>query len=171
MAKTRNRKNELVEFYKKSLDESTGVLFSNNPGLEVNAVTELKKKLYGVEAHFHVITNRLFKLAVSKDIDEELFEGPTTAIFTSGDITEVAKIFRDFAKDQKNKPEIKGGLIGEQFVNADRAKSLSEIPSKEVLLAKTLYMFNAPLSGLAQTLTGVQRNFVYALNAVKENKQ
>jgi len=171
MAKTRNKKKELVEFYKQSINGSTGVLFSDNPGIEVNQITELKKKLFDVKAQFHVVTNRLFKIALDdKNVNESLFEGPTTAIFTSGDITEIAKIFKEFAKEQKKKPEIKGGLLEGEFIPAEIAKTLSEIPSKETLISKTVYMFNSPLSGLVQTLSGVQSKFVYAINSVKESK-
>jgi large subunit ribosomal protein L10 len=170
MAKSKQQKQEIIDFYKKNLEESNGVIFTNNPGLKGNDVVTLKKKLSEVNAHFHIIKNRLFKLAIKDKIDENMFAGATTAIFSQGEITEAAKAFKDFSKTTVEKPEIKGGLIGELLISEDRAKLLAELPSKNELLSKTVYMFNAPLSGFAQTLIGVQRNFVYALNAVKEKK-
>lgn len=170
MAKTRDQKQTTVEFYKDSLKNSTGVLFTDNPGLKVNEVVDLKKKLSAVGAEFHVLKNRLFKIAAKGKIDEEKFVGANTAIFSSGDITETAKILKDFSKNVESKPTVKGGIIGENMITPEQAVSLADIPSREVLIAKVLYMFNSPLSGFAQTLIGVQRNFVYALNEVKNKK-
>lgn len=174
MAKTRRQKEDVVKFYKQNLKESTGAIFTDNPGLSANEVVSLKKKLSGVQAHFHVLSNRLFKLAAKDKLSEEeqsMFAGPTTAIFTSGEITESAKILKEFSKDIENKPTIKGGLLESIFINAEKTATLAELPSKEGLLAQTVYMFNAPLSGFANVLRGNIRDLVYALNAVKEKKQ
>lgn len=174
MAKTREQKKEIVKFYKKNLDESTGVIFADNPGLTANEVVDLKKKLSDVQAHFHILSNRLFKLAVTEKLSEkeqEMLVGPTTAIFTSGEITESAKILKEFSKETNNKPTLKGGLLANVFINAEKTAQLADLPSKEELIAKTVYMFNSPLSGFANVLSGNIRNLVYALNAIKEKKQ
>jgi len=174
MAKTRQQKEEVIKFYEENLEESTGVIFTDNPGLTANEVVDLKKKLSDVQAHFHVLSNRLFKLAAKEKLSEEeqaMFAGPTTAIFTSGEITESAKVLKEFSKNVENKPTVKGGLLNSIFINAEKATTLAELPSKEELIAKTVYMFNAPLSGFANILSGNVRDLVYALNAVKEKKQ
>jgi len=174
MAKTRQQKEEVIKFYEKTLAESTGVIFTDNPGLTANEVVQLKKKLSNVQAQFHILSNRLFKLAAKNQLNEEeqsMLTGPTSAIFTSGEITESAKILKEFSTDIENQPVVKGGLLNSIFINAERTISLAELPSKDELIAKTIYMFNAPLSGFANVLSGNIRDLVYALNAVKEKKQ
>ena len=174
MAKTRQQKEEIIKFYEKTLEESTGVIFTDNPGLSANEVVKLKKTLSHVQARFHILSNRLFGLAAKDRLSEDeksMFTGPVSAIFTSGEITESAKVLKDFSKDIENKPTIKGGLLDSIFINAEKTITLAELPSKDELIAKTVYMFNAPLSGFANVLSGNIRDLVYALHAVKEKKQ
>ena len=50
-------------------------------------------------------------------------------------------------------------------------KNLASLPSKEELIAKMLGSLNAPITGLVMALSGIPRNLVYALNAIKEKKE
>jgi len=47
---------------------------------------------------------------------------------------------------------------------------LANLPSKEVLLGKVLGSMQSPMYGFAGALQGLLRNFVYALDAVREKK-
>ena len=81
-----------------------------------------------------------------------------------------AKILVDFAKDTK-KTEIKGGVLDGKTIDVDGVKYLASLPSKEELLAKMMGSLNAPVTGLVMALSGVMRNLVCALNAIKEQKE
>lgn len=172
MAKTKKQKEALVEDYKEMIDSSTGIIFSDNPGLKANDAVELRKRLAETGAKFHILKNKLFQIASSSLIeDEDLLKGSTTAVFATGDITQVAKILKDFSKELEAALTIKGGILDNTFLDQDKAKELADLPSKEELIAKTIYMFNSPLSGLANVLSGNMRNLVYAVNALREQKQ
>ncbi len=173
MAKTKKQKQTIVEEYKKMLEGNSGVFFIDNPGVKVNEITELRKKLGEIGGSFHILKNRLFKLALNKEEkgSETVFEGATGAVFAGEDISPAGKILKEFVDSLKEKPVIKGGILNRQSLDEKEAQALTELPSREELLAKVVYMFNAPLSGLANVLSGNIRNLVYALNAVKENKE
>ena len=65
---------------------------------------------------------------------------------------------------------------GNETVNAGTGKeitikALAELPPKEVLIAKMLGSMNAPISGFVNVLQGTIRNVVYALEAVRQQKE
>ena len=67
--------------------------------------------------------------------------------------------------------EVKCGLVDKKYIDAKGVEALAEIPSKEVLVAKLLGSMNAPITGLVSVLSGTLRKLVYAINAVKEQKE
>lgn len=170
MAKTRKQKNDLIKYYETLINNSQGIIFTDNPGLKVNDVISLRKKLSDVNAEYHILKNKLFKLAAEKKYSENLdiINGTTAAIFVSGEITEAAKILKDFLKELEVKPEIKGGILEDHSIDKTQVRKLANLPTKNELLAKLLYGFNSPLQGFVNVLTGNVKNLLYALNSIKE---
>ena len=80
-----------------------------------------------------------------------------------------AKILVDFAK-KNDKLEIKAGFVDGKVINVDEVKALAELPPREVLIAKVLGGFNAPISGFVNVLNGNLRGLAVALNAIAEKK-
>ena len=81
-----------------------------------------------------------------------------------------AKILSEFAK--KNKTfKIKAGFVEGRIIDENEVNNLAELPSKEVLIAKVLGGFNAPIAGFANVLNGTLRGLVIALNAIKEQAE
>jgi len=82
----------------------------------------------------------------------------------------VAKIVCDFAKENKEL-KVKVGVLDGKVIGADEIKALAALPPKEVLVAKLLGSMNAPISGFVNVLQGTIRNVVYALDAVRKQKE
>ena len=106
--------------------------------------------------------NTLVTLAV-KELGYEgvvpFLEGPVSIAFGYEDATAPARILNDFAKENK-KLELKAGIVDGEVYDSDKVKQLASIPSKEVLLAKLLGSFNAPIS-----------NFAYLIKAISDKKE
>ena len=66
-----------------------------------------------------------------------------------------ARVLNDFAKDHK-KLELKAGIVEKQIYDANMIKAIAAIPSREVLIAKLLGSFKAPLSKLAYVLSAIR---------------
>ena len=66
--------------------------------------------------------------------------------------------------------KIKGGLLENESLTTEQLKSISELPSKEVLLSKIIGSIVAPHRGLLHVLNGVSSNLVRVINAIKEKK-
>ena len=142
-------------------------------GLTVEEVTNLRCKMRDAGVEYKVIKNTMIQRAADKEGIEGLnsiLEGPTAVAFGMKDPVSPAKILVDFAKDTK-KTEIKGGVLDGKTIDVDGVKYLASLPSKEELLAKMMGSLNAPVTGLVMALSGVMRNLVCALNAIKEQKE
>lgn len=57
------------------------------------------------------------------------------------------------------------------MIDAAGVKALASLPPREVLLSQVLAGMQAPISGMVNVLQGTIRNFVYALDAVRRQKE
>lgn len=162
LSKNRELKEAKVQEIKSKLEKAQAVILADYQGLNVEEDTELRKKLREAGVEYKVYKNTLTILAL-KEIGieglDEFLKGPVSMAISYDDPTAPARVLNDFAKDHK-KLELKAGLVQGEVYDLDKVKKLAAIPSREVLLAKLLGSFKAPLSNLA-----------YLLNAVKEKKE
>ena len=142
-------------------------------GLTVPVLQELRHNLRRNDAEFRVAKNTLLVRAVEdtsfKGLQEH-FVGTTAITVSYGDPVSPAKILTEFCKDH---PEltIRSASLDGKVLSADDIMALSKLPSKEVLLAQMLSVMNAVPTGLVQVLSAVPRTFLYALQAIKEQKE
>lgn len=165
-------KKQVVDEIKERLEKIQGAVLTDYRGLNVAEVTELRTKLREAGIEFKVLKNTLTRIAAHQvglqDLDSYL-EGPTAIAFGIDDPVAPAKILSEFAKAHKDL-EIKAGILENKVIDAEGVKALADLPSREVLLAKVLGAMQSPMYGFAGSLQGVLRNFVYALDAVREKK-
>lgn len=167
------QKKQVVEEIKNKIDDAQSVILVDYRGLNVEEVTELRKKYSEAGVDYKVYKNTMmrfaFKDAGLEDFGEYL-KGPNAVAFGYEDPVAPAKVSNEFAKDHE-KLEIKAGIVDGNIINLDRIKALADLPSKEVLIGQVLGGLNGPISGFANVLQGTMRNLVYALNAVKEKQE
>lgn len=162
MANIREIKEAKVLEIKEKLEKAQGVVLAKYQGLTVEEDTELRKKLREAGIEYKVYKNTLTTLAANQlgitGLETHL-EGPTSIAFSYEDATSPARVLNDFAQTHK-KLELKAAVVEGNVYDANGAKALAAIPSREVLIAKLLGSFKAPIS-----------NFAYMLNAVKEKNE
>ena len=162
LSKNRQLKEAKVQEIKEKLEKAQAIILADYQGLNVEEDTELRKQLRESGVEYKVYKNTLTTLALKElgieGLDEYL-NGPVSIAISYEDPTAPARILNNFAKDHK-KLELKAGIVQGEVFDINRIKELASIPSREVLLAKLLGSFKAPLSNLA-----------YLLNAIKEKKE
>lgn len=162
MNKNRAIKEAKVAEIKEKLQNAKSVVLADYQGLTVEEDTQLRKSLREVGVEYKVYKNNLVVLAAKELGIEGLdvyLEGPVSMAFGYEDATAPARVLHTFAKDHK-KLELKAGIVEGTLYDAKEIGKVATIPSKEVLIAKLLGSFKAPLSNLA-----------YLLNAIKEKKE
>ena len=161
-----------VSEIKEKIERAAIAIFTDFRGLTVSELTELRKKLRKEDAEYRVVKNTLTKRAIADspftDIGKVL-EGPTAVVLGYKDPVTPAKILFDFAKTNE-KLKIKAGIVENKLADSAMLKALSNLPSREVLLAKAVGAIQAPIFGLVYVLSAPIRELVYALQAISKKK-
>ncbi len=163
---------EKVKKLKEDFQNYKSFIFTNYRGLNVQQITDLRNKLREKGAQFHVIKNRFAK-RVFNEFGYEGLEGflvePTAIAYFNTDVNEIAKILFDAKEDTTLL--VKGGYSEGTVYSEEDLLRISKLPSREVLIAQAVGLFNAPIAGLVFTLSGLLSKFVRTLKAIEEKKQ
>jgi large subunit ribosomal protein L10 len=174
MENPRPEKVAVVDDVRERLDSTSAALLTEYRGLDVTAISDLRRALRQVGGEYKIYKNTLVRFA-ARDLGlelEELLTGPTAIAFITekpdgspGDAVDVAKALRDFARTNPSLV-VKGGVLGTKPLTADEAKALADVEPREVLLAKLAGALAAPMVQLAGLLEALPRNFAYGLQAL-----
>lgn len=172
MPQPRAVKEQIVQDLTTRLKETESIYLTDLTGLDVGEVTELRSQLRAESVECRVIKNTLTRLAVANaglpDLGETL-DGPT-ALVLSNDPVAPAKVIINFGKDHEDRPRIKGGFLTGEIIDAAQAQTLSKLPGRDELIAKTVSGIAAPITGLVFTLSGVLSSLVRTVSAVSQQK-
>lgn len=168
----RTEKETTVMEVQQKFEKSKSVVLADYRGLNVQEVTELRKRLRKAGVEYKVIkntlTSRAAKAAKIEGLDQYL-SGPTAIAFSYDDPVAPAKILASFAKEFK-KLELKGGVLEGRAISSQSVKSLAALPSREALLGQVAGLLQSPMRGLVTVLSGPLRNLAYAVEAVRKQK-
>ena len=163
---------DMLEKVKGSLEASKGVFVVDYRGLTVKEAQELRRALREAGAHMKVYKNNIVRIALKDaempDIDDML-KGTCAYVFYEKDPVEAAKVLKQEA-DKLKKMQILGGIADGKAITAEEALAYAELPSRDELLAKLVYVIGSPLSGIAQVCAGPARGLVTALQAVADKQ-
>jgi large subunit ribosomal protein L10 len=169
----KSQKKQLVEELHAKFEKSKIVILTDYKGLNVSKINELRRKLTDSNIEYRVVKNTLLARA-SEDTDvaavKDHFTGPTAIALSYDDPVAPAKVLADFAKDN-DKLEIKIGVMAGKLLDVKAIKSLAELPSREVLLSQVLSVMNAVPTALVRALSNVPERLLYALQAIKDQKE
>ena len=176
MENPRPEKVAVVEEVKTRFAESDAVLLTEYRGLNVGAISELRRALRAAGGDYKIYKNTLVGFATRElglSLDDML-TGPTAIAFittkpdgTPGDAVSVAKVLRDAARTNPSLV-VKGGVLGETLLSADEARALADVAPREELLARLAGGLAAPMVQFAGLLQALPRNFAYGLSALIE---
>jgi large subunit ribosomal protein L10 len=163
------KKIERVAELKEQIEGSTALLLTEYRGLTVSEITELRKSLRDGGASFSVIKNTLMRRALEQTEAAELgslFDGPSAVAFVHEDPVAAAKSVTTAAK-KFPALVLKGGFVEGRLLNADEAKSLADLESREVMLSKLAGLMKGEMSRAAAVFQATQARFLSLLEAFK----
>ncbi len=169
----RPEKEQAVQEVADILTEAKGVFLTDYQGLNVEKISELRDKCREADVHYRVVKNTLARLAAKKAGWDDLvdhFQGPSAIAYSLDDPSAPARIITEFAK-KAEKPTIKVSLFEGEFYGPEKIKMIAGLPSKEVLLSNMVRGLNAPIQNVVGVLSGLLRNLVGTLDAVRELKE
>lgn len=163
----RPEKKYLVDEVGTHLDKSSYVYLTNYNRITVDETADLRSRLTKEGAEFHVVKNSILNIAAKErefpDLSEHL-TGPVAIIVGGDNPSGVAKVLKQFFKE-KEKVELKGGVLEDRALTSAEIEQLASLPSLEVLRAQLLGLLNQPASQMVQVLAAVPRSMVQVLQA------
>ena len=156
MAISREKKEELVSLYAEQLEEASAIVFTDFRGSTVTQINGLRAQLKEADTGYMVVKNRLMRLALERsgitlELDG-LLDGPNAVAFVGEDIGKGVTALKDGIRDLDELIEIKGGLLEQNVLDAGAAAALSELPTREEMLAKLLATIIAPATQLVRVV-------------------
>jgi large subunit ribosomal protein L10 len=167
----RPEKVAVVEEVKGRFSAASAALLTEYRGLDVAAISQLRRALRDAGGEYKIYKNTLVRFA-ARDLGleiDELLTGPTAIAFVDGDAAAVAKALRDNARANPALV-VKGGLLGTKAVSADEVRALAELPSRDVLLSQVAGAMAAPMQQFAGLLQALPRNLAYGLKALIDER-
>lgn len=139
-------------------------------GVSVADETELRRRMSQNGCGYRVIKNTLAKRAAEEGAAAQLdtfFTGPTAVAFTEENPVGLAKALTEFIKAHPT-TSLKAGLLDDALLSVDEVEALASLPSREELLAKLVYLLQAPLTQLAAALQTPLRNLTSLLAQLED---
>ena len=172
MSNSLELKKAVVADIREKFEKAHSVVLIDYRGLTVAEVTDLRNQCRAQGVEYVVLKNTMIRLAAQElgitGLDPHL-NGPTAVAFGMKDAVAPAKVITDFIKKVK-KTSVKCGVVERTTIDVAGVQALSELPPKEVLIAKMMGSLNAPITGFVGVLSATLRSLVYAIDAVRKQK-
>jgi len=150
----RAEKQYLISEVDTHLKKSDYVILANFSKVTVADTAELRKRLAAEKAEFHVVKNSSLRVAAKAlglpEFDSALI-GPTAVIVGGKNSAGVAKILKKFF-DEKQKLEIKVGVLEKKIVSAEDLKKIADLPSFDALRAQFLGLLTSNAAAFVRLL-------------------
>src|SRR5918996_3292910 len=118
----RTDKEQLVVELKEKIGGAQALYYTDFTGLNVKRMTELRRRFRKANVEYVVIKNTLALRAVNESgLVGERLKGPT-GLVVAKDAVIAAKLLQDFAKENDQRPAVKGGMLEGKAIAVDQVK-------------------------------------------------
>jgi len=164
-------KDRLVAELTAKLQGATALYYTDFTGLNVKRMTDLRRRLRKANVEYVVIKNTLASRAVTQaGLTSAKLSGQTGLVIAK-DAVAAAKVLADFARENEQRPAVKGGLFEGKSIDVAQVKRLAAMPSREQMLADLGAGLQSPLVAFVGALNGLLVMFAGGLEALKAQKQ
>jgi len=185
MAINKEKKQSLIKEYVQDLQEAKNLVIVKQSWLLVSKDAEVRKNIRGENGKFNVIRKRLFIRALKEagypEITLDQIPWSAVAVYAKWDEYTPLKVINKYLKDfQKEKEptssfEFLGWYFDKEWKDSSYVNELANIPSREELLSKLVWLFNYPIQSLTSVLDQIAKKKVEwwdtAPVKVEENKE
>jgi large subunit ribosomal protein L10 len=171
--KTRQQKQNDVERLHQAFDESPNALLIGFQGIKVSDDERLRRDLRQNDLTYQVVKNTLAVRAAAGTPIEQVkseFVGATAVALSKNDPVTLAKVLSRWAKENAAL-KFRAGIVEGRVIDVKDIDALANMPSKEELISKIMFLINSSAQRLAVALSGVSRNLTVVLDQVRAQKE
>lgn len=171
--KKRSEKQADLDKLKSELAKVSTVILTTFQGIKVDEDTRLRRAVQAAGGKYKVVKNTLAERAGAGTPAENLLKnltGTNSIAYTEADPVALAKAITKIAKDVPAF-QFKAGVVEGRVVSIADIRQLANLPSKDELVSKIMFLLNAPAQRIAVALNALSRNLAVTVNeAIKANK-
>jgi large subunit ribosomal protein L10 len=171
--KKKSEKQKDLDNLKTELAKVSTVILTTFQGITVEDDTKLRRAVQAAGGKYQVVKNTLAELAGSGTPAEGMLKnlkGTNSIAYTQTDPVALAKALTKVAKDVPAF-QFKSGVVEGRVISIAEIKQLADMPSKEELISKIMFLLNAPAQRIAMALNALPRNLAVTVSeAVKADK-
>lgn len=171
--KKKSEKQQDLDKLKTELARVSTVILTTFQGITVEQDTKLRRAVQAAGGKYQVVKNTLAELAGSGTPAEGVLKnlkGTHSIAYTQTDPVALAKALTKIAKDVPAF-QFKSGVVEGRVISIAEIRQLADMPSKDELISKIMFLLNAPAQRIAIALNALPRNLAVTVSeAVKANK-
>jgi large subunit ribosomal protein L10 len=171
--KNKDDKRKEIDSLRRDLARLKNLFVTGYEKLRVEQDFELRKVVRNVGGKYRVVKNNLAERAAEGTPAEQVLKGlrgMTSVAYTSNDPVALAKALTAYARANPTFT-FKAGIVEGRVIDIKAINDLANMPPKEAIFARLLYLISAPAQRLVTALNAVGRNLAVVVDqGVKENK-
>ncbi|MCS6809080.1 MAG: 50S ribosomal protein L10 [Bacteroidota bacterium] len=170
---TKEKKREIVAGLVRKLGSTRSVYLVDASAMTVAQSGEIRREFRKVNAEMKLAKNTLIRRALQEDgkftVHDTILKGNTALVFAYADPIAPAKVIRKYFEKDK-KPSLKLAIIEGQVFDSSQLKVVSELPSREDMIAGILGSLHSPISGIVGTINAVMRDIASLVEEVAKKQ-
>jgi len=175
---TREEKTVAIESLKSRLNEVDYFYLTDSSTLTVDQVNKFRRLCFEKGVEMKVVKNTLMRKAmeafpVDKNYEGlyDVLKGPTAVLFSEGAAALPAKLLKEFRKEHP-KPVLKAAYIETAiYLGDDQIESLSQLKSKDDLLAEVVALLQSPAKNVISALQSGGKTIAGLVKTLSERSE
>ncbi|TCO70051.1 50S ribosomal protein L10 [Chromatocurvus halotolerans] len=166
-------KKAIVAEVNETATNALSLVVADARGVSVDGMTALRQEARKSSVTLRVVRNTLARRAfegTEYECVKEALVGPSLFGFSMEDPGAAARLFKEFAKENKNF-EVKVLAVSGQMLGAEQLDVLAKLPTRDQALSMLMSVMKAPATKLVQTMNEVPGKLVRTLAAVRDQKE